>query len=666
MAERMYRAYKSDPDKTKVYEHRIRMAEDQNAKWHAKVKSYWSRYEAYHRDLAMTGNGHYISGSTPMLIGNVDSQYSSMTSADIDLVVTPKGQATEDEAYVAQAALKEEFILTKAQDRGNVAIKDALIGGIGFVKVGYEYVEQMTEVPRLDADVMDEVNRMLSEAEEAGTEAPDAQYIIDNVPLTEEQNEVLVDRIVVDYVPWDMLLWDPTAKQWNDVSWVAQKQLMTVQEVQENPAFKEYTASRRTGKLLKEMKADSHIERDILGPLADVEKEDERITVYTIYDFETGTVCVWARNTRFLLNETANAFALNLDNEDKNPFVPVILRHTSSRVRGVSEVEVLRDIATEIDLYDSRLATYIERNSGKILARERAFTDAGREAMKSQEIGQVVEMANDVDLARDIHELQPPDMPTDAFGYPEKLEQKGRDATGVSELQRGLFPDRKRTATETTEVVSASATRASEKRNALEDFWLAITRRILQLMQMFYEADRVVRLSDDQVDIAWSYSAADIAGAYGLAIDLTPREAKSWQQRRDDALATLNVIGPLAQPDANGQTPVDVTELLRYVLTEMGIPRRVIRALLNLPEEQQQQALANIQNQAAQAQAQQGQVRSDLVPGPLNEQALAAATNSGTIPPELLATAGSAGPAGRGAAELVSESGGITPAIPVA
>lgn len=657
MAAPSYRKYKSDPDKIAVYEHRIRLGEDFLEKWVPGVRAFWNRYEAFHRDSAMTGNGHYISGATPMVIGNIDSQYSSMTSADIDVLVTPKGQTSEDEAYVASAALSEEWRLTKSQQRGNVAIKDSLIGGIGFVKVGYEYYDEQSDVPREQADVMADVRDLLSEAQ--GVEgAPSPDEIAANVPLTQKQTVVLADRIVVDYVPWDMLLWDPTAKQWPDVKWVAQKSLMPVTDVQNNPLFKEYVASRRNSQLLKDLKADASIDKNILGNLADTNKEDERVTVYTIYDFETGTVCVWSRGAKFLLNETANPFAINIDPEDQNPFVPVVLRATSSRVRGISEMEVLRDVATEKDLYHSRLGTILERIVPRMVSEQGTLTDAGKEMLKSQEIGGVVEVSQGHTID-DIKDLKTPSPMPEMFMVPTQLEQTARDATGVSELQRGLFPDRKRTATETTEVVAASATRASEKRQALEEFWSNVAKRILQLMQMFYEEERVVRLSDDEVDIPWTFSASDIAGAYGLEIALTPKEAKSWQQRRDDALATLNIIGPLAQPGPDGSSPVNVTELLRWVLTEMNIPRRVIRLVLNLPEEQQVQTFNTIQNQAAAAQAQNGQLRPDMVPGPLNADALAAAANTGTIPQELLAAAGGVGPAAPGAAEQVSESQGI-------
>jgi len=652
-----YRKYKTDADKVKVYEQRIRQGEDMNAKWHPAVTAFFARYETKHRDTQLSGNGHYISGSTPMVVGNIDSQYSSMTSANVDFTVTPKGRTTDDEAYVAQAALKEEFEAAKAQERGNLAIKDGLIAGFGFAKVAYEFWEAMAEVPRKREDIEAEIAEKLKEAADAGSDI-DAFKVMDLVPLTEDQETVLSDRVVVDYVPWDRLITDPTAKTWWDQNWVAQKDYMRPSDVKNNPVYKEYCASRRQSKKLEELKADTTVDREVMGPHATPSSEDERVTVYTIYDFDTGNVCVWAKGTKFLLNETANPFALNPNPEDKNPFVPVILRKTSSRIRGVSEMEVLRDIATEKDLYHSRLATYLERFVPKILAEERAFTQAGKNALKSQEIGQVVELATGHTVDQ-VKELAQPDLKSELYQMPDILQKESEDATGLSELQRGLFPDRKRTATETAEVVSASATRASEKRIALEMFWTGIGNRILQLMQAYYERDRVLRLADDEVDVPWEYNAESISGSMALEVALTPKEAKTWQQRRDDALATLNVIGPLAQPDATGASPVDVTELLRYVLQEMNIPRRVIRQLLNLPEEQQKQVLGNIQNQAAQAQAQGGQVRSDLVPGPLSAPALAAAANTGTIPPELLAAAGSANPAGPTGAEELSESAGI-------
>jgi len=663
MAAEQYKLYKTDEDKATAYDHRLQQAERHNEKWQVKVRKDLARYEAIHQPEQSTADGHEISGSTPFVVGNIDSMFSSMTAVEVDFVVTAKGTATDDQAYVATAALNQEWDHTKATERGNEAIKDGLLTGWGFVKVGYAYAEVEQEVPRERDDIAAEVSRLITEAEAAGEVAPDANTIMSLVPLTEIKTVPLTDRIVVDYVPWDMLLVDPTAKRWGDVKWVAQKQLMLPEEVKNDPSFRQYCASRRQLKKLDDLKADSSIDKDIIGELATPAKDDERVTVYTIFDVETGNVCVKVKNAKWLLNEGVNAFAMEDETEDKLPYVPFIPRLAKSQIRGISEMQVLRGVAEEIDLYHSRLGTYLERMAPRVIAAARVFTEAGKKAMKSQEYGVVVELEEGKSPKDDVVPFNPPALMSEMYNMPEKLEQRGRDATGVSELMRGLFPDRKRTATETSQVVVSSAARQAEKRNQLELFWRNIAKRILKLMQMFYEQERVVRLSDIAGDVPWAWSAEDITFEFGMDISLTPRETKSWQERKDDAITVLNIVGPLAMtPDpTTGAPPVRVTELLRWVLLEMNIPRRVVQMVLALPEEQQRAALGALQTQAAQAQAQAGVPRPDMLPGPMNAQALAASANTGTIPPEILAAAVGASPATPGAAEQVSEQMGVIP-----
>jgi hypothetical protein len=167
----------------------------------------------------------------------------------------------------------------------------------------------------------------------------------------------------------------------------------------------------------------------------------------------------------------------------------------------------------------------------------------------------------------------------------------------------------------------------------------------------------MVRYIDFDGPVEWSWTADDIVMESRLQIVLTPKEVKNWQSRRDDALAVLNVLGPLAQPTPTGETVVDQTELLRYVLTELGLSRSTVAMLLNLPEEQQQQMLAAQQAAAGmQAATELGVPRPDMVPGPMDEEQLALATNQGTIPPELLAAGFGNTPVTPQATEVISES----------
>lgn len=655
-----YRQYKTDADKAKVYDHRVQQAEEQNRKWHSDANRWYERYENKEMEFQKSGDGHRV--NAPLGISIIDALYSAMTAADVDVTVTARGHGTEDQEYLATAALSGEWNITRASSRAADAVKDALIVGIGCIKVGYEYYEEVAETARPDEDVREEVDRLFKEAQSAGKEAPSPGQIAGLVPLTQEETYVLEDRIVVDYVPWDMLLWDPTAKRWEDLRWVAQRSLVHPDEVRNNPVWREY-AKRTRGQLkrLDEVKADTHVHPDVIGINRDPETEDERCTVYELHDLDTGTICTFIKGQDWLLSESPNPFALNADDDRKNPYVPLVLRKSNSRIRGVSDMEVLEPTLEEVDLYHSRLATYIERFTPKILAPAGMFGENAKNAIASQEYGAIVETDQAMDPSLAVP-FSPPTLPAEVFGVPDKLEVQAREGTGVNEIMRGLFPDRKRTATETSEVVSASAVRQAEKRTALEHFFTEIGRRVLQLMQMFYEEERVARWVDEIGPGAWNFTSADIAFEFDLEINLTPKEATTWQARSDKAMAALNILGPMAQqPDpATGAPPVNVTELLRYVLTELNFPRRIIAKILALPEEQQKAALGALQNQAAGAVAAEGVTPPPgMVPGPMDDAALAAATNQGALPPELLAAAQGINPLAPDAAEQVSESAGV-------
>jgi hypothetical protein len=169
----------------------------------------------------------------------------------------------------------------------------------------------------------------------------------------------------------------------------------------------------------------------------------------------------------------------------------------------------------------------------------------------------------------------------------------------------------------------------------------------------------MIRYADWEGPVEWAWTADDIVMESRLEIVLTPKENRDWKTRRDDALAMLNVLGPLAQPGPAGASPVDLTELLRFVLTNLGMKRSDIVAVLNLPEEQQMQKAAAQQEAAGQMAAEQlGLPRPDMVPGPMNPEQLAMATNQGELPPEVMAAAFGNMPGSPGAAEQVSEQAG--------
>lgn len=660
-----YAKYKSDEDKALTYSHRLFIADQQCSDWHGEADDWYHRYENLPRRKQMTSKGHRV--NVPTGVATIDALYSSMTAVDVDVLLRNGGGATRMQAELATAALAKEWELLDVQGSSNDAVKDALIVGIGWVKVAYEYASEVKKVPRPQEDVRADITKLLRQANEAKAAGvpgamPTPDDIAGLVPLEEEVEHILRDRIVVDYVPWADVRWDPGAKRKEDITWVAQLSRMRVQEVKDNPLFRQYVKKTRGGLArLDALKGTSTYALSSL-PQGKPTQDDEFFDVIEMWDLNSGTACTFIKGQKWLLNEEVNPLMLNIAMADRSPFVPLVLRKTNTRVRGISDMELMAPSLDEQAVYRSNTANYIEHFVPKVTGPEDALTDEGKAALASPEYGAYVATAREYPNAA-ITPLDPPVLPSEAWDMERRVEDGIREATGVNELMRGLFPDRKRTATETSEVVSASAARQSEKRNTLEDFYLAISRRILQLMQAYYDAPRMVRYLDPTYgEVQWQFTAEDIAMGYDLSVSLTPKEAHTRQSKRDDASALFNFLVPLSQqPDpATGAPPVDATKLIAWFCNEYGMTKEDQLDILNLPEEAQAKAAASQQVQAGMASAQAGVPQPGLAPGPMSAQETAAVTNQGAVPPEVAAAA-SAGlvPGAPQAVQQVSESKGV-------
>lgn len=622
-----YKVYKNDAEKGKRYNHRLSTAQVRYEEYENAAIKWWDRYENVPTVRQTTVKGHRVNVTSGTSI--IDALFSGLTAVEVEFLLKEMGAATHDQAELAQVALNEEWRRLAIDAERDAAIKDALIVGIGFVKVGYDFLAEETLVARDLVDVQNEVSRLIAEGVKAGYGAPDQATIERLVPTTEPGEAVLRDRVVVDYVPWQDIRWDPTAKRWKDVRWVAQLTKMTVDEVRDHPVWHEYLAKRRGLQKLDRLKADSTIDKQLLIT-SKAQGDDERLTVVEYHDLETGTICTFVKGQDWLLNESVNPFALFPDYEDRSAFVPCVLRATNRRVRGISEMEVMYETLREKDLYRTETAEYTDRFKPKLIGPEDGLTEEGKAALANSQQGAYVSTDRSVDPAS-IKVMDPPSLPSEVFQMDERLENELREATGVNELMRGLFPEQHRaTATETQAVVSQGQARQSEKRNKLEQFHNDIARRILTLMQQFYSQARMVRMSDPAFgNTEWSWSGDDILGEFDLHAQLAPREAETRDSRREQALQEANIIGPFTEAGPNGEPPViDKAVFVTYILKKYGMSKRDITELVNNEADQQVAAQKQNQQVAAQATAAGGVADPNLVPGPLSGAELEAATNA--------------------------------------
>lgn len=571
----MYGKELSAEDKVKRYQTRIMWSLRKYNSWHNNVAIWLDYYR--NKPKVWTKGGQRV--IVPKGIAAIDAQFASLTAVEVDISVAPKGLTSRTLSRVVEDALQNEWDRAKTVERCEPVIKDALIAGIGWAKIDYDYADEEHE---------------------------------------EGEVEVLRDRITVDWVPWDDILWDPEAKRVEDIRWIVQRMELPLEQVQNDERY-----DPRTRGLVQ---ANSRIREDWRTDTNDeANPDEERVILYRMYDVDTDTVCTFPKDQTLLLEEQSNPYHVFLDNEDKFPYVPLILRSDPGEVVGVSDMRVMKPMLDEINVLRSSLSTYVERFKPKVIAREGTFTESGKRALRSQEWGEVVEAQPNSQVNQDVSPLVPPQLPREAFSLDAQAASDVDESVGNTDLMQGELPQGRKTATGMSMLADATTIRHSEKRNRVERFYKQVARKVLFLMQLFYDEAQITKLVEADSDVVWRWTAEDLIADVQLDIALTPKKNQTPESRKEDIVMLLNVLGthPMVNQDA----------LLQYTLEEFDLPLEVIRTLIKSAETMQAEQQGQLQMAAAEQQVAEGLPPDpSMIPGPLTGSALSQAANEGEMP----------------------------------
>lgn len=589
----VYRVYNDEETMLKVYDRRLRMADRKFNKVKDEYDHFWARYKNQPTLQEITEDGHRVVVAEGLSV--IDTMYSSMTAVDVEFLCKAIGVGTELQAIAATAALNQFLRDTKGARRAKKAIKDALIVDMGVVKVYYDYREDVMTVDRPDAAVKSEIEELMGR----GMELDEA---LKQVPMTEKSPVIVRDRVCLEHVPYDMVRYDPTCDDIDDVRWWAQYTKLPVGEVVQNPTYRSFVEDRygkaEGDRLLDGLEGDSTIRINgldidsIFDEIGDMGKEDDnRVTVVEMWDLETGLISVFPKNRHDLvLHQRLNPLMMNVDMADRSPFKPLILRKTDD-ARGMGDMRAIMPSLAELDEYRSNLATHVTRTIPKLIGPDRALTDQGKKALESQTWGEYVGLAEG-HVGQEVQPLVPPPLPQEALQVTERIQSEIRDATGASEVLQGIFPQGRKTATEVQTVSSSGERRQAERRSAVIDWWEDIGRTALQLMQVYYDQKRILRYTDDLgQDFVWQWNQADIVLEADIRVDLTPKEDLSRSERGQRAYQVLNLA--LAVPET------DRSAVLTWFYRELGLTESEIRQLVKTPQEvQMEQAQQQLLNTA--------------------------------------------------------------------
>jgi len=472
------------------------------------------------------------------------------------VIVSPNKEENQDRATFVEAVINYLWRHHDFRKPFQRSVKDFLIFGHGWLKVGWKFVEQERQLGDAERDEMlqtalAEMDTFAEEDPFMAGELPDDEQVAANIPTT--SMTVVEDQPFVERVsPFDIFV-DPEATSIDDAKWIAQRIIRSLDEAKKD---KRYKASAR-----RNLSADSLL-NPVFGSTDRQEQErflidDERTVVFEFYDIENNTMSVVPQSgAEFLVDPAPMPYAYG------QPFVMMRNYDVPDFFYPMGDLESIESLQLELDKTRSQLVNARKRYARKYLFHERSFGPEGREALESDQDGRLVPV---VDENKSLHEVVIP-MPqtplsADVYNFSAIIEEDINTVSGVSEYARGQMPEIRRTATEASIIADAGNSRVAEKLAIVEISIAHVARRVVQVMQQFMTGEQMARVAiAGPQDMFITYTRDDIVGEFDFSVEAGSTQPINDTVRRRQAVELMQALAPFVG------TVVDPAALVRYVL----------------------------------------------------------------------------------------------------
>ena len=458
------------------------------------------------------------------------------------IVVTPNKPEDEDRSAFVEAVVNHLWRHHDFRKPFRRAVKDFLIFGHGWLKVGWKFLEQERQLgdaerDELFAEATVETDMFAMENPEMAGDLPDNEQMMASVPLT--TMTVVEDQPFIERVsPYDIYI-DPEATCIEDAQWIAQRITRPLDEAKKD---KRYKASVR-----KNLSADS-----MLNPMyAPTDREEqnkylagvvERTVIYEFYDIVNNTMSVVPQSGgEFLVDPMPMPYAYG------QPFVMLRNYDVPDYFYPMGDLEAIESLQLELDKTRSQLMNARKRYARKYLYHERSFGPEGREALESEDDGRLVPV---VDENKPLSEIVVP-MPQiplspEIYDLSAIIEQDINTVSGVSEYARGSMPEIRRTATEASIIADAQNARAADKLAIVEIGIGHLARRVIQLMQQYMTGEQMAQVSAAGGETLFvPFARDDIVGEYDFSVEGGSTQPMNETIRKQQAVSLMNAVAPL-------------------------------------------------------------------------------------------------------------------------
>ena len=472
------------------------------------------------------------------------------------IVVSPTLPQDGDRATFVEAVINYMWRHHDFRNPFRRAVKDFLIFGHGWLKVGWNFVEQErslgdTERQELAEDAMFEANLFGAENPELAGGLPSDEELTAMIPQT--SMSVVEDQPFVERIsPFDMFV-DPEATCMADAKWIGQRVVRRLEDAKTDKNYKPSARKRLTADamLYPMYESSSRQERE------EFLMEEERVAIYEYYDIANNTMSVSSlTGDEFLVDPIPMPYAYG------QPFVMLRNYDVPDYFYPMGDLEAIESLQLELDKTRSQLVNARKRYARKYLYHERSFGPEGREALESDQDGRLVPVVDEnKPLSEVVIPMPQTPLSPEVYNTSAIIEDDIAAVSGVSEYARGQFPEIRRTATEASLIADAGNARAADKLAIVELGIGHVARRIIQLMQQFMTGEQVARVVGRGGESLFvTYSRDDIVGEYDYSVEGGSTQPTNDTIRKQQAVSLLNAMAPLVG------TVIDPTALARHVL----------------------------------------------------------------------------------------------------
>jgi hypothetical protein len=431
-------------------------------------------------------------------------------------------------AVIAEAVVNYWWRHREIKHQFRRAVKDLLIVGHAWVKVGYRYIEE--ERIGEDEDVNDP-----------------------NVPenYTTTNNNVLEDAPFVERLsPFDVFV-DPDGTSMDDIKWICHRTRRPVRDVKTDRRYNRAARENIAAVSYSRYSDDEPRHRKIN------DKDEGYADIYEFYDVRNSTVSVFAEGGEtFLIKPQKMPYAFG------HPFVMLRNYDVPDQFYPVGDVEAIEPLQRELNATRTQMMNHRKKYARKYLFRETSIDANGRAAMESDEDNVMVPVIGDAPLGDVVQPFPALMNPPEFYNQSSLIEQDINTISGVAEFMRGSVSEIRRTATEVGLLQDAANARTADKLATVENAIANIGRKLLALSQQFLTGVQVARIMGRDGEPIWiKYDRDYIAGDFDFEVVGGSTMPNNESARRSQAAELVAAMMPFVSAGV-----VDLPKLAAYVL----------------------------------------------------------------------------------------------------